>query len=89
MTDQARLHPERIRRLLQILSQAEPRSENDPGGMDRVLTAAECETCHAALELVRKTQLAFGLTANVVDAGTAAKSVLEMMRKLTGSRDDD
>lgn len=75
MSDRAPLHPDRIREALRSLKQAldcEDTGEWSP---------TTFRTCVAALEAVRKCQLAMGLTSEVVERGTL---LLNLMRALEG-----
>jgi hypothetical protein len=82
------LHPIRIRNALRVLE-----SELESGA-DRVeFVALHAYTFKAALELIRKSQLALGLNANVVDRVTQAKELaasgldfLEQIRDLMGKK---
>jgi hypothetical protein len=59
------LHPERIRKTLKTIG-AEQQC---------TLLPEELETCQAALELIRKSQLALGLNSHVVDRVIQAKEL--------------
>lgn len=75
MSDKPALHPERIRAALRGIRDAAAvlQSPNDE----------VFETAIAALELVRKGQLALGLTENVVNAGRTTMGVLEAIGKMS------
>lgn len=62
--DDAPLHPDRIRKVLRVIKEDKC-----------TLLPEELDTCRAALQLVRKGQVAVGLTANTVDAFNKARSV--------------
>lgn len=68
-SQQPALHPERIRAALRHLKE-----ECTPGEFT--------DTCRAALELVRKGQMAVGLTGDVADAGQAALKLLATIQRL-------
>lgn len=68
--DKPALHPDRIRHALRVL-----RDDDHVSAQDR-------ETFRAALELIRKSQLAVGLTGQVVDAGRSAMDLLEALRRI-------
>lgn len=74
------LHPDRLREMIRTLK----------GAVDHELDPDESETCLAALELVRKGQLAIGLSANTVDTVSSGvkllKAVAEVTGKLKGNR---
>lgn len=72
---QPALHPERIREALRVLKADRVKPEVEL--FERVY-----QTAIAALELVRKGQLAVGLTGDVADAGKAALHLIATIQKI-------
>lgn len=70
------LHPESVRKVLRTIKKGEC-----------TLLPEEIESCRAALELVRKGQLAVGLSSNAVDAFNKARHVagqgIELIEAIT------
>lgn len=75
--DKPALHPERIRAALVYL-----RGGTESAQVLRASVPELVESCVAALELIRKSQLAVGLTGQVVDAGRSAMDLLEALRRI-------
>ena len=73
--DKPALHPDRIRAALRAIEMEKSEDE-------KVFDSAHVETFKAALELIRKSQLAVGLTGQVVDAGRSAMDLLEALRRI-------
>lgn len=74
--DKPALHPERIRQAIRLFRENQfDIDQGTPGYNAR-------ESAIAALELIRKSQLAVGLTGQVVDAGRSAMDLLEALRRI-------
>lgn len=73
--DKPALHPDRIRAALHAIAMESKEDE-------KVFDAAHVETFKAACELIRKSQLAVGLTGQVVDAGRSAMDLLEALKRI-------
>lgn len=69
------LHPERIRAALRAIEMEKDEDE-------KVFDSVHVQTFKAALELVRKGQMAVGLTGDVADAGQAALKLLATIQRL-------
>lgn len=74
--DKPALHPERIRWALRYFQ------EVANGSCDLLPDTSVIETARAGLELIRKSQLAVGLTGQVVDAGRSAMDLLDALKRI-------
>lgn len=79
--DKPTLHPERIRLAMKMLRNLMYGPFGAGAAMNEDQVSA-CETAIAALELIRKSQLAVGLTGQVVDAGRSAMDLLEALKRI-------
>lgn len=79
--DKPALHPERIRIAIKTLRNDMYGPLNEPCKLSEGHIAV-CETAIAALELIRKSQLAVGLTGQVVDAGRSAMDLLNALKSI-------
>ena len=80
--DKPALHPDRIRIAIKMFRNAAfgPwRTDIEPPSDEH---RAACETAIAALELIRKSQLAVGLTGQMVDAGRSAMDLLDALKRI-------
>lgn len=77
--DKPALHPERIRLAIKLFKNLR---YGTLGSSGEVPETEAYESAIAALELIRKSQLAVGLTGQVVDAGRSAMDLLEALRRI-------
>lgn len=74
MSSEGPLHPQRIRKVLQVIAEDKC-----------TLLPEELETCRCALELVRKGQLALGLSDKRVSAVSEGVQLLQAFGRLSES----